>query len=106
MIRFEKEREARLRRAYAVTAAPAAEKGPRVVRFSDELRVPVVIDDNDGDEEEGEKEEEGYEGMRCGSSSGEMHLILNSDGEVVGRRESLPDLRTVRGRSVSRSPTT
>ncbi|KAK1983488.1 hypothetical protein LZ30DRAFT_748572 [Colletotrichum cereale] len=95
MIRFENEREARLRRAY--TVVKEGEKGSKVVRFSDEQRVPVVMRD---------RSDEDDEGTRSDSSSGEMHLILNGSGEVVDRRESLPDLRTVRGRSVCRSPTT
>ncbi|KAK2040250.1 hypothetical protein LZ31DRAFT_51085 [Colletotrichum somersetense] len=98
MIRFENEREARLRRVHtAVEGGREDKRGSKVVRFSDEQRVPVVTcDDCDEYNEE----------TRSDSSSSEMHLILDCDGEVVGRRESLPDLRTVRGRSVCRSPTT
>ncbi|KAK1971498.1 hypothetical protein LY78DRAFT_689060 [Colletotrichum sublineola] len=97
MIRFENEREARLRRTYtAVKEGREGKKGLKAVRFSDEQRVPVFIRHDSQDDE----------GTRSNTSSSEMHLILNSSGEVVGRRESLPDLRTVRGRSVCRSPTT
>ncbi|KAK1589637.1 uncharacterized protein LY79DRAFT_517365 [Colletotrichum navitas] len=95
MIRFEKEREARLRRAHS--AVKEGRRGSKVVRFSDQQRAPVVIHDDRGEDDEG---------TRSDSSSSEMHLILDCNGEVVGRRESLPDLRTVRGRSVCRSPTT
>ncbi|KZL82857.1 hypothetical protein CI238_05355 [Colletotrichum incanum] len=92
MIRFEYEREERLRRAY--NAVKEGKQGLKVVRFSDDQSVLIGFHgDNDSDE-----------GTRSDESSGEMYLILNSSGEVVGSRESLPDLRTVRGRSVCRSP--
>ncbi|OLN82295.1 hypothetical protein CCHL11_10177 [Colletotrichum chlorophyti] len=84
MIRIEK-----VRRSYE-----GKRKG-KVVRFEDEddARVFGVYRHDDD------------EGTRSDQSSGEMYLLLNEMGEVVGRRESLPDLRTVRGRrSVSRSP--
>ncbi|GJC85208.1 hypothetical protein ColLi_08046 [Colletotrichum liriopes] len=92
MIRFEDEREERLRRAY--TAVREGKPGLKVVRFSDEKSIPIGFHDDDDNDE----------GTRSDESSDEMCLILNGSGEVVGSRESLPDLRTVRGRSVCRLP--
>ncbi|KAF9882383.1 hypothetical protein CkaCkLH20_00419 [Colletotrichum karsti] len=66
-------------------------KGARMVRFE-------VDEEGSGDETDGDASDE--------SAATKMYLLLNGSGEVVGSRESLPDLRSVRGRgSVTRSPT-
>ncbi|KDN69831.1 hypothetical protein CSUB01_11601 [Colletotrichum sublineola] len=52
MIRFENEREARLRRTYtAVKEGREGKKGLKAVRFSDEQRVPVFIRHDSQDDE-------------------------------------------------------
>ncbi|GKT50947.1 uncharacterized protein ColSpa_11128 [Colletotrichum spaethianum] len=99
MIRFENEREERLRQAYFNSVREArkdkeGKEGSKAVRFSDQRRVPRIFHRHDDDE-----------GAQSDESSGEMYLILNGNGEVIGSRESLPDLRTVRGKFICRSPT-
>ncbi|KAJ0376584.1 hypothetical protein COL26b_005209 [Colletotrichum chrysophilum] len=67
-------------------------KGARMVRFELDERTPSRIDEVDGTQSD--------------ESTDGMYLLLNGSGEVIGSRESLPDLRSVRGRgSVHRSPT-
>ncbi|GJC98067.1 hypothetical protein ColKHC_06893 [Colletotrichum higginsianum] len=88
MIRFEDEREERLRRAHR--AAKQGKEGTKVVRFSDEQRSLAVFQDHNDDNES----------TRSEASADEKYLILDSNGEIVGSRENLPDLRSVRGRSV------
>ncbi|WQF89039.1 hypothetical protein CDEST_14053 [Colletotrichum destructivum] len=88
MIRFEDEREESLRRAHR--AAKQGKEGTKVVRFSDEQRTLSVFQDHNDDNDS----------TRSGESADEKYLILDSNGEVVGSRENLPDLRSVRGRSV------
>ncbi|KAF0316485.1 hypothetical protein GQ607_016259 [Colletotrichum asianum] len=66
-------------------------KGARMVRFELDERTPGRIDEVDGTQSD--------------ESTDGMYLLLNGSGEVIGSRESLPDLRSVRGRgSVRRSP--
>ncbi|OHE95293.1 hypothetical protein CORC01_09438 [Colletotrichum orchidophilum] len=97
MIKFEAERSQRANRALEMESK--AKDGLKMVRFRDEEVVLKAFydydDDNDNDDDE----------MQSDASQSGFCLILNGDGEVVGSRERLPDLRRVRGRSVSRSPT-
>ncbi|TEA13979.1 hypothetical protein C8034_v006897 [Colletotrichum sidae] len=69
------------------------ERGPRMVRFSaiEERTVsPPCIDEN----------------RRPGHRAGGMYFLLDESGEVVSSRDSLPDLRSARGRrSINTSPT-
>ncbi|KAJ0162209.1 hypothetical protein CTA2_4925 [Colletotrichum tanaceti] len=88
MIRFEDAREEKLRRARR--AAKQFKQGTKVVRFSDEQRSHAVVQDHSNDNGS----------TRSGASADEKYLILDSNGEVVGSRGNLPDLRSVRGRSV------
>lgn len=70
------------------------EKGARMVRFSLKEGAPGELCCDETDE--------------AGSDEGDtgMYLLLNGSGESVSSRESLPDLRSVRGRgSVYRSTT-
>ncbi|KAF6839073.1 hypothetical protein CPLU01_02087 [Colletotrichum plurivorum] len=90
MIRIEEERK-KMRDAEGTKNR--ARLGEAYVRFVDE----VNCDDGDDDDDDS---------IRPGESASGMYLLLNGSGEVVGSRESLPDLRSVRGRgSVHRSPT-
>ncbi|TQN74976.1 hypothetical protein CSHISOI_00436 [Colletotrichum shisoi] len=73
MIRFEDEREERLRRAHRAANAKHGTEGTKVVRFSDEQRTLAVLQHHNDDNES----------TRSGESAGEKYLILDSDGEVV-----------------------
>ncbi|WYZ41890.1 hypothetical protein EsH8_V_000785 [Colletotrichum jinshuiense] len=89
MIKLQDEWGEKLRRS---RDADRAGKKRKTVRFGDEDEsIPNSYSNDDG--------------ARSDESSGEIYLVLNGNGEVVGSRDSLPDLRTVRGRSIYRLPT-
>lgn len=102
MIEFEDVRRQNMRRALEIEGQ--AKDGLKMVRFRDEeslvLKAFYDYDDDDTNDDIDDDDETHSEASHSG-----LYLILNGSGEVVGSRESLPDLRSVRGRSVTRSPT-
>lgn len=102
MIEFEDVRRQNMRRALEIEGK--GKDGLKMVRFRDEDMVLKAFYDYDDDDDTNDDIDDDDETQSEESHSG-LYLILNGSGEVVGSRESLPDLRSVRGRSVCRSPT-
>ncbi|KAI3548238.1 hypothetical protein CABS01_01554 [Colletotrichum abscissum] len=104
MIEFEDVRRRHMRRALEIEGQ-ATKDGLKMVRFRDEESLVLkAFYDYDDDDDTNDDIDDDDETQSEASHSG-LYLILNGSGEVVGSRESLPDLRSVRGRSVTRSPT-
>lgn len=103
MIEFENMRRQNMRRALEI--GDQAKDGLKMVRFRDEESLVLkAFYDYDDDDDTNDDIDDDDETHSEASHSG-LYLILNGSGEVVGSRESLPDLRSVRGRSVTRSLT-
>ncbi|KAK1728803.1 uncharacterized protein BDZ83DRAFT_648459 [Colletotrichum acutatum] len=94
MIEFEDVRRQNMRRALEIEGK--GKDGLKMVRFRDEENLVLkAFYDYDDDDDTNDDIHDDDETQSEESHSG-LYLILNGSGEVVGSRESLPDLRSVR----------
>ncbi|KAJ3944814.1 uncharacterized protein N0V96_004829 [Colletotrichum fioriniae] len=91
MIEFEDVRRQNMRRALEIEGK--GKDGLKMVRFRDEDMVLKAFYDYDDDDDTNDDIDDDDETQSEESHSG-LYLILNGSGEVVGSRESLPDLRS------------